>query len=139
MGKNYCIMKKLLLLLLPVLTQAQTDTICVAKSAVQMRYAEMKADQLYISNLKAALSDCEAYAIKADLRLNKVIDNNSSALNVIVALKEKEAALKVESAVLVERNKRIKRWGIGAQAGATYDGETKPYIGVGISYNLIRF
>ena len=130
-------MKKLLLLLLPILTQAQE--VCVPLAAVQMRYAEMKADSLHIANLKFALNDCEAYAIKADLRLDKVIDNNSSALNDIIALKDKEAVLKVENAVLEERRKRIKRWGIGAQAGATYDGKTKPYIGAGVSYNLIRF
>ena len=34
-----------------------------------------------------------------------------------------------------------KRWGIGLQAGATWSKDTKitPYVGVGISYNLISF
>ena len=98
-------MKKLILLLLPILAQAQE--VCVPMAAVQTRYAEMKADSLHIANLKSALNDCEAYAIKADLRLDKVIDNNSSALNDIIALKDKESVLKVENALLVERNKPV--------------------------------
>lgn len=34
-----------------------------------------------------------------------------------------------------------KRWGIGLQAGVTYNTQTKttPYIGFGVSYNLITF
>lgn len=35
--------------------------------------------------------------------------------------------------------KKKTRWGIGPQAGATYDGKIKPYIGIGIQYNLITF
>ncbi len=36
---------------------------------------------------------------------------------------------------------RPKRWGIGIQTGygITLDGRPQPYIGVGLSYNLIRF
>ena len=34
-----------------------------------------------------------------------------------------------------------KKWGIGLQAGVTYQKETKvtPYVGVGVSYNLFNF
>ena len=32
-----------------------------------------------------------------------------------------------------------KRWGIGPSAGMTFDGVLKPYVGIGLSYNLIRF
>lgn len=34
---------------------------------------------------------------------------------------------------------RPKRWVIGPSAGATFDGTIKPYIGVGVTYGLIKF
>jgi hypothetical protein len=32
-----------------------------------------------------------------------------------------------------------KRFGIGPQIGVTYDGKIKPYVGFGLSYDLVRF
>lgn len=32
-----------------------------------------------------------------------------------------------------------KRWGIGLQVGARWDGQWRPYVGAGLSFNLIRF
>lgn len=51
-------------------------------------------------------------------------------------IQDKDKIIKIH-----EDNKKVKqkRWGIGGQLGTTYqDGKVKPYIGVGISYNLIN-
>lgn len=32
-----------------------------------------------------------------------------------------------------------KRWGLGIQLGAGYNGRIAPYVGVGLQYNLIKF
>lgn len=64
----------------------------------------------------------------------------------IVSLKDK-IIIKTDS-VIVYKDKIIDRlvvpkskpWGVGVQVGATTNfKEVKPYIGIGISYNLIRF
>ena len=47
----------------------------------------------------------------------------------------------VEVPVPVQMKSRNKPWGIGIQAGVTYLPQVKftPYVGVGVSYNLITF
>lgn len=43
--------------------------------------------------------------------------------------------------VLITKTPRPKRWGLGVQVGygINTSGDVKPYIGVGVSYNLLRF
>jgi len=43
--------------------------------------------------------------------------------------------------IVVTKTPRPKRWGLGVQVGygITTSGDVKPYLGVGLSYNLVRF
>lgn len=34
---------------------------------------------------------------------------------------------------------KSKPWGVGVQIGCTYNGKVKPYVGVGVTYNIIRW
>lgn len=49
---------------------------------------------------------------------------------------------KIETTVTIREKEKSKHWGVGIQAGTTYsfsDKHLQPYIGVGISYNLLRW
>lgn len=84
-----------------------------------------------------------------DTICNEIVDNlklQLSNCDSIVALKDK-IITKTDS-VIIYKDKIIdklvvpkpKPFGVGLQVGATTDlKEVKPYIGIGISYNLIRF
>ena len=48
----------------------------------------------------------------------------------------------IEKTITITEREKTKRWGFGIQAGMTYDlvrAKPSPYIGVGVSYNLIRW
>jgi len=96
-------MKKLLLLLLPILTQAQD--VCVPVETIQKRYAEYLSDQKHISNLTTALDSCEIAVVKADLRLKEVVKANDAAFVKMDSLKTAECIIRVEDALRVERSK----------------------------------
>lgn len=40
---------------------------------------------------------------------------------------------------VVEYKYKTKRWGFGVSGGCTYDGNLKPYIGIGINYNIVSW
>jgi len=128
-------MKKLLLLLftIPALSQVQPPT---EKRLIEMYYTD-KSQKQQISNLIKAADSCVVIVESQDKRLKEVIADNEKTASELRGLYDELGKLQVDNAVLKE--KKPKPWGIGIQAGATYDGKTKPYIGAGVSYNLIRF
>lgn len=91
----------------------------------------------------------EEKLINYDTICNEIVDNLKEQLancDSIVDLKDK-IIYKTDS-VVIYKDKIIDRlvvpkkkpFGVGIQVGATTDlKEVKPYIGVGVSYNLIRF
>ena len=77
-----------------------------------------------VDNLKEQLANCDSIVLLKD----KIIVKTDS----IVVFKDK-----IIDKLVVPKPKPF---GIGIQVGATTDlKEVKPYIGVGVSYNLIRF
>ena len=77
-----------------------------------------------VDNLKEQLANCDTIVEYKDVIIRKT--------DTIVMFKDKI----IDQLVVPKK----KPFGIGVQVGATTDlQEVKPYIGIGISYNLIRF
>ena len=104
---------------------------------------------VYKEKYRYKLKD-EEKLIKYDTICNEIVDNLKEQLancDSIVLLKDK-IIVKTDS-IVVFKDKIIdklvipkpKPFGVGVQVGATTTDfkEVKPYIGIGISYNLIRF
>lgn len=85
-----------------------------------------------VLNYEHQLKNCDSI----NLLNNKIIGNKD-----IVIGKQEDIINKQNNIISVlEVPKKPKPFGIGLQVGATTDlKEVKPYIGVGVSYNLIRF
>lgn len=75
-----------------------------------------------VDNLKLQLKNCDETIVYQDRVIEK--------LDTVILYKDK----------IIDVKPKPKPFGIGMQVGATTDlKEVKPYIGVGVSYNLIRF
>jgi len=94
--------------------------------------------------------------------LETIISKDEFGINIITGFKEREKQIEIfvrsdypgfkvssiEGAVIDPRKSEVlksyfppKKWGLGPQVGATMtrEGNISPYIGLGLSYNLIRF
>ena len=123
-------MKTLILLLLTIPTFAQT--VETPMEVIRMHYYIDKQKDQQISDLKEARDSLFEIAVRMDERIKSLSASNELSIKKLVDLKDKECELKLNAT-------KPKYWGIGIQIGATYDGQTKPYVGAGVSYNLIRF
>lgn len=72
-----------------------------------------------VDNLKLQLENCDETIVYQDIVIEK--------LDTIILYKDK----------IINVKPKPKPFGVGAQVGYGIDG--KPYVGIGVSYNLIRF
>lgn len=137
-------------------SQAKTD----------IQYKEYKLTQKRIDSIKSTITPVEKEVIKyvekrEQLKkkektivypiedCKEIVDNLKEQLeNCDQVVKLKDTIIYKERLVIHYKDKLIdkmvfpkpKRFGVGFQVGATTDlKEVRPYIGVGVSYNLIRF
>lgn len=119
----------------------------VKKEDKQIKGVEKKVTEYKKERKK--LQDKEKEIVYPKEQCDEIVDNLKKQLencDTIVKLKDTiiyKDRLKIEYKDRIIDNMVIdkpKRFGIGVQIGTTTDlKEVKPYIGIGISYNLIRF
>ena len=129
-------MKNILFLLLtiPIYSQSIPDK---QIPAIYRTIIEKRECDTLVTQLIAEKKEMHQIQLKTVASYNIALDSISA----VIKEKDKNWQKRLDNAVKIEavKSDKVKPWGIGVQAGATYDGQTKPYIGVGVSYNLIRF
>lgn len=76
-----------------------------------------------VDNLKQQLANCDETIVYKDRIIEK--------LDTVIMYKDR---------ILEIPMKKVKPWGVGIQVGTTTNfKEVKPYVGIGVSYNVIRF
>src|SRR5690554_3835584 len=104
-----------------VIKEKKEERIVLKEKEIAIKYDSICND--IVGNLKAQLANCDETVIYKDRYISK--------LDTIIMYKDKIIEIPI---------KKVKPWGIGVQLGTTTDfKEVKPYVGVGVSYNVIRF
>lgn len=104
-----------------VIKEKKEERIALKEKEIAIKYDSI-CDEI-VDNLKSQLKNCDEVVVYKDRYINK--------LDTIIMYKDKIIEIPIN---------KVKHWGIGVQLGATTDfKEVKPYVGIGVSYNVIRF
>lgn len=104
-----------------VIKEKKEERITLKEKEMAIKYDSI-CDEI-VDNLKAQLKNCDETVVYKDRYISK--------LDTVIMYKDRILEIPI---------KKVKPWGIGVQVGTTTDfKEVKPYVGVGVSYNLIRF
>lgn len=113
--------------------QIVTDTIVVGFT-FKDEWATIKAEQqLFWFDVQYEVKDSVTFAIKEKHNLFKGTTLSVTGVSA-------NPNTRIEGLSLLELRPKPKRFGIGPQAGIGYNGKGfAPYLGVGVSYNLVNF
>lgn len=120
----------------------QTDTILSAKPVAVYKYirktefVEIKADSVRIDTVKELVFLPREYMVYKDSTYRAVVSGVQPRLDSIEVYRKTQVQTITKTISVPDR----KRWGLGIQAGAGWNGrEVQPYVGLGVSYDLVRW
>ena len=120
----------------------QTDTILSEKPVPMYKYihktefVEIKADSVRIDTVKELVFLPREYLVYKDSTYRAVVSGVQPRLDSIEVYRKTQVQTITKTISVPDR----KRWGLGIQAGAGWNGrEVQPYGGLGVSYDLVRW
>lgn len=120
----------------------QTDTILSEKPVPVYKYihktefVEIKADSVRIDTVKELVFLPREYLVYKDSTYRAVVSGVQPRLDSIEVYRKTQVQTITKTISVPDR----KRWGLGIQAGAGWNGrKVQPYVGLGVSYDLVRW
>lgn len=120
----------------------QIDTILSEKPVPVYKYisktefVEIKADSVRIDTVKELVFLPREYMVYKDSTYRAVVSGVQPRLDSIEVYRNTQVQTITKTISVPDR----KRWGLGIQAGAGWNGrKVQPYVGLGVSYDLVRW
>lgn len=120
----------------------QIDTILSEKPVPVYKYisktefVEIKADSVRIDTVKELVFLPREYMVYKDSTYRAVVSGVQPRLDSIEIYRKTQVQTITKTISVPDR----RRWGLGIQAGAGWNGrKVQPYVGLGVSYDLVRW
>ena len=108
----------------------------VYKYVSRTEFVEIKADSVRIDTVKELVFLPREYLVYKDSTYRAVVSGVQPRLDSIEVYRKTQVQTITKTISVPDR----KRWGLGIQAGAGWNGrKVQPYVGLGVSYDLVRW
>lgn len=108
----------------------------VYKYIHKTEFVEIKADSVRIDTVKELVFLPREYLVYKDSTYRAVVSGVQPRLDSIEVYRKTQVQTITKTISVPDR----KRWGLGIQAGAGWNGrKVQPYVGLGVSYDLVRW
>lgn len=108
----------------------------VYKYISRTEFVEIKADSVRIDTVKELVFLPREYMVYKDSTYRAVVSGVDPRLDSIEIYRKTQVQTITKTISVPDR----KRWGLGVQVGAGFNGkEVQPYLGVGVQFNIVRW
>ena len=108
----------------------------VYKYVSRTEFVEIKADSVRIDTVKELVFLPREYLVYKDSTYRAVVSGVQPRLDSIEVYRKTQVQTIIKTISVPDR----KRWGLGVQVGAGFNGkEVQPYLGVGVQFNIVRW
>ena len=119
-----------------------TDTIFsekpvpVYKYIIRTEFVEVPSDSVRVDTVKELVFLPREYMVYKDSTYRAVVSGVQPRLDSIEVYRKTQVQTITHTVRVPDR----KRWGLGVQVGAGFNGkEVQPYVGLGVSYDIVRW